>query len=143
MADQTPYPPLIPELQVFDLELSLAFYEAAGFEVAYARPDERFAMLRRGAVAIMLEEAFGPGRRLGAAELQRPLGRGMNLQIEVESASLLYSAMVSLGHQMEVDLEDAWYRAGDKQVGQVQFVVADPDGYLLRFFEDLGTREFA
>jgi catechol 2,3-dioxygenase-like lactoylglutathione lyase family enzyme len=138
-----PYPPLIPELQVFDLELSLAFYEAAGFEVAYERPEERFAMLRRGAVAIMLEEALGPGRCLSAAELQRPLGRGMNLQIEVESASVLYSAMVSLGHPMEVDLEDAWYRVGDKQVGQTQFVVADPDGYLLRFFEDLGTQRFA
>jgi hypothetical protein len=95
-----PYPPLIPELQVFDLELSLAFYEAAGFVVAYERPHERFAMLRRGAVAIMLEEAFGPGRRLGSAELQRPLGRGMNLQIEVESASDLYSALVRLGHAM-------------------------------------------
>jgi catechol 2,3-dioxygenase-like lactoylglutathione lyase family enzyme len=138
-----PYPPLIPELQVFDLELSLAFYEAAGFEVAYERPHERFVMLRRGAVAIMLEEAFGPGRRLGSAELQRPLGRGMNLQIEVESASDLYSALVRLGHAMQVELEDAWYRVGDQQVGQVQFVVADPDGYLLRFFEDLGSRELA
>jgi catechol 2,3-dioxygenase-like lactoylglutathione lyase family enzyme len=143
MAEQTPYPPLIPELQVFDLDLSLAFYQAAGFDVAYERPDERFVMLRRGTVAIMLEEAFGPGRRLGVAELRRPLGRGMNLQIEVESASDLYSALVRLGHAMQLELEDAWYRVGDKQAGQAQFVVADPDGYLLRFFEDLGSREFA
>jgi hypothetical protein len=121
--------------------VSLAFYMAAGFDVAYERPDERFAMLRRGAVAIMLEEAFGPGRRLGSAALQRPLGRGMNLQIEVESVADLHSALLRLGYRMQVDLEDAWYHVGDKQVGQVQFVVADPDGYLLRFFEDLGSRD--
>jgi hypothetical protein len=32
------------------------------------------------------------------------------------------------------------YRVGDKETGNKQFLVQDPDGYLLRFFEDLGLR---
>ena len=39
-----------------------------------------------------------------------------------------------------LDLEEKWYRMIDKEVGNKQFVVSDPDGYLLRFFEDLGER---
>jgi hypothetical protein len=35
-------------------------------------------------------------------------------------------------------VEDAWYRANDRYLGNRQFLVQDPDGYLRRFFEDLG-----
>ena len=38
-------------------------------------------------------------------------------------------------------LEAAWYRRGDHEVGNLQFLVQDPDGYLLRFFSDLGERQ--
>jgi GNAT superfamily N-acetyltransferase len=37
-------------------------------------------------------------------------------------------------------LEERWYRENEIENGQRQFVVADPDGYLLRFFTDLGQR---
>ena len=37
-------------------------------------------------------------------------------------------------------LEERWYRREDEELGNRQFVVADPDGYLLRFFTNLGTR---
>jgi hypothetical protein len=37
-------------------------------------------------------------------------------------------------------METRWYRIGRIERGNRQFVVADPDGYLLRFFEDLGER---
>lgn len=39
-----------------------------------------------------------------------------------------------------IPFEDRWYREGDTELGNRQFVVADPDGYLLRFFTDLGQR---
>jgi hypothetical protein len=39
------------------------------------------------------------------------------------------------------ELEERWYRVGDSEAGNHQFVTADPDGYLWRFFEDLGTRD--
>lgn len=39
-----------------------------------------------------------------------------------------------------LEVEDKWYRKDDYEVGNRQFVVADPDGYLLRFFQPLGGK---
>ena len=55
---------LIPELDVSDLDRSLAFYvDVVGFRVLYDRPEERFAFLDLDGARLMLEEAAGPGRR--------------------------------------------------------------------------------
>ena len=133
--------PLVPELDVTDLDASLAFYcDVLGFQVRYLRPEERFAYLKREGAELMLEEAAGPGRRFRTAPLERPFGRGANFQIQVADAPGLIERVRSAGAPILVDLEDRWYRRGDGEVGNRQFVVVDPDGYLLRFFEDLGRR---
>lgn len=133
--------PLVPELDVTDLDASLAFYcDVLGFQVRYLRPEERFAYLKREGAELMLEEAAGPGRRFRTAPLERPFGRGANFQIRVADAPGLIGRVRDAGAPILVDLEDRWYRRGDGEVGNRQFVVVDPDGYLLRFFEDLGRR---
>ena len=127
-------PALIPELQVTDLATSLQFYtRVLGFAVAYSRPEEGFAMLRREDAALMIEEAAGPGRRITTRPLERPFGRGVNLQIMASDADALAAAVQSAGYPLFIALEERSYRAGDGQIVQRQFVVADPDGYLLRF----------
>jgi catechol 2,3-dioxygenase-like lactoylglutathione lyase family enzyme len=132
---------LVPELDVSDLDVSLAFYrDGLGFQIRYARPEERFVFLERDGAELMLEEAAGPGRRFHAAPLERPFGRGMNLQIRVADATALLARARTAGAEVVIDLETRWYRREDEEVGNRQFVVADPDGYLLRFFEDLGAR---
>jgi catechol 2,3-dioxygenase-like lactoylglutathione lyase family enzyme len=134
------WPRLIPELEVLDLEASVRFYRDAGFEVSYRRPAEGFVMLVHRGVALMLEAADGPGRRFSSAPLERPLGRGVNLQIQVDDVVRLRRRLGKAGHRVVLELEQRWYPVGDREAGNHQFVVADPDGYLLRFFEDLGTR---
>jgi catechol 2,3-dioxygenase-like lactoylglutathione lyase family enzyme len=129
-------PALVPELDVTDLAASLGFYVGVlGFRVRYERPEERFAYLEREGAEIMLEEAAGPGRRFRTAALARPFGRGINLQIRCTDAAALAGRCKPL-----IALEERWYRVGVAERGNRQFVVADPDGYLLRFFEDLGER---
>jgi len=133
--------PLVPELDVTDLDASLAFYcDVLGFQVRYLRPEERFAYLKREGAELMLEEAAGPGRRFRTAPLERPFGRDANFQIQVTDAPGLVERVRGAGAPILIDLEDRWYRRGDGEVGNRQFVVVDPDGYLLRFFEDLGRR---
>jgi catechol 2,3-dioxygenase-like lactoylglutathione lyase family enzyme len=133
--------PLVPELDVTDLDISLAFYcDVLGFQVRYQRPEERFAYLKREDAELMLEEAAGPGRRFRTAPLERPFGRGANFQIRVADARALIERVRGAGASILIDLEDRWYRRGDGEVGNRQFVVVDPDGFLLRFFEDLGGR---
>lgn len=133
--------PLVPELDVADLEASLAFYVGVlGFTVRYSRPEEQFAYLEREGAELMLEAAAGPGRRFRTAPLEHPYGRGMNLQIVCSDVSALHTRVTTTDAEVVVPLETRWYRAGDVELGNRQFVVADPDGYLLRFFQDLGER---
>lgn len=139
-----PAPAVVPELDVADLAASLAFYrDVLGFLVAAERPEDGFAYLVRGGAHLMLEQAAGPGRRFRTAPLEHPFGRGVNLQIEVDDVDGLRAAVEAAGLPVLVDLEERWYRQGDDELGNRQFVVADPDGYLLRPFTSLGARKAA
>lgn len=134
-------PRLVPELDASDLDASLIFYvEICGFEIRYQRAEERFVYLDLAGAELMLQAADGPGRRFHTAPLERPFGRGINLQIEVDDVGRLHERAIDHGCPIVVPLEEQWYRTSDGHVGNRQFVVEDPDGYLLRFFEDLGTR---
>lgn len=134
-------PRLTPELDVNDLDRSLAFYAGViGFRVLFDRPEERFAYLDLDGAHLMLEEAAGPGRRFRTGALEYPFGRGVNFQIEVADVDATHARVRAAGFAVLVPLEERWYRAGEIENGNRQFVVADPDGYLLRFFTDLGQR---
>jgi catechol 2,3-dioxygenase-like lactoylglutathione lyase family enzyme len=134
-------PRLVPELDVASLQRSLAFYvDVLGFTLVFQRPEEKFARLAREGAELMLEEAAGPGRRFRIASLEYPFGRGINLQIEVDDVEVLHARVAAAGTTFAVALEDRWYRRDAKEYGKRQFVIADPDGYLLCFFSSLGTR---
>ena len=132
---------IVPELYCTDLERSLVFYtQVCGFAVRYARPEERFAYLDLNGAELMLEQTVTLERTWVAAPLEYPLGRGMSLQIEVVGLRALHDRVIEHGSRIFVPLEERWYRREAEEVGNRQFVVMDPDGYLLRFFEGLGAR---
>ena len=136
-----PIPGLVPELDVSDLDRSLAFYVGiVGFRLAYERPEERFAYLVLDDAHLMIEEAAGPGRRFHTGVLEHPFGRGMNLQIRTADAAALNARILAAGLVPYVALEERGYRGKRAEIGMRQFVVADPDGYLLRFVTALGER---
>lgn len=138
-----PNPVLVPELLVTDLDRSLAFWrDLCGFEVAYDRPEERFAYLTLGSVHLMLEE-IGDGRHWVTGPLAAPFGRGINFQISVPYAESLSQSMQDAGVEFYLSLETTWYRIGDEEAGVQQFLVTDPDGYLVRFQSSLGRRPAA
>jgi catechol 2,3-dioxygenase-like lactoylglutathione lyase family enzyme len=132
---------LVPELLATDLDRSLDFWcRLCGFSVAYARPEDGFAYLHRGGAQMMLEEVAQPGRRWVTAALEPPLGRGVNFQIEVDDLASLHAALLREGWPFYLNVEEKWYRVGLSETGVRQFLVQDPDGYLLRFQQPLGTR---
>lgn len=133
---------LIPELSVSDARTSVAFYtNILGFSLRYDRPEEGFAFLDRDGVQIMLDQV-GVGRDFDPLlkTLAQPWGRGVNLQIRVTDVAVLLAALAHANWPLVLPVEDRWYRQDKVMVGNRQFVVADPDGYLLRFFQDLGAR---
>lgn len=129
---------LTPELACTDAAASAAFYTGAlGFTQSYARPAQGFYHLSREGASLMLEQLSDTSWL--AAPATPPLGRGMHLQLMATDAPALAGRLEDAGHPLFRPLEEAWYRAGDIWHGQAQFVVADPDGYLLRFATPLGT----
>ncbi len=136
-------PALVPELMVSDLAASLRFWRGlCGFSVAWERPEDGFACLDLGGARVMLEQAEWPGqRRWRTGPLERPFGRGIHLEIGAPVAPIL-GALEAAGWPLFVPLEEVFYRVGAEEVGVRQFLVQDPDGYLLRFQEDVGVRPF-
>ena len=131
---------LVPELSVLDFEKSLAFYaDILGFEVAFSRPEERFAYLQLGDAQLMLDQ-FVEGQSWQTGEMSYPLGRGINLEIGVEDVEGMLRRLEAEHYPIKVPLEERWYRQDEVLNGQKQFLVMDPDGYLLRFVESLGTK---
>lgn len=126
------YAKLVPELVCSDFVASLAFYtDVLGFTVPYSRSEDRFAYLDREGAQLMLEQP--PGRAFVNGELQRPFGRGINFEIEVSDVEALYERVRRAGAPIFLPIETKWYARADVEVGNRQFIVEDPDGYLLRF----------
>jgi catechol 2,3-dioxygenase-like lactoylglutathione lyase family enzyme len=133
---------LVPELLVRDLHRSLAFYcDGCGFRIRFARPEDGFVYIELGQAQMMLE-LVTEGAWI-TAPLDPPFGRGINLQIEVDHIEALHDRLTAMNLPLFRPLETAWYRDGDIEHGQTQFLVQDPDGYLLRFMQHLGARSTA
>jgi hypothetical protein len=92
----------------------------------------------RGQAQIMLEELSAASWVTG--DLAAPFGRGINLQIEVPDVRSLHEAVVAAGLPLFGALTTNWYRDGGIEHGQAEFLVQDPDGYLLRFIQHLVER---
>jgi len=133
-------PKLIPELKVRDFKESLDFYtHLAEFEILYDRPEQQFAMLERDGAMLMIELMESQDRWV-IGKREYPLGQGINFQIEVGDVQALYDSFEKAKYPIFFEMEEKWYRKNDSEVGNRQFLVQDPDGYLLRFFQDLGAR---
>lgn len=131
-------PGLVPELLITDLTTSLNFWVTlCGFEILYDRPAEGFAYLHSGTAHVMLEQ-IGVGRNWIPGTLERPLGRGVNFQIAVPAVEPLVERIIAASWPLFMAPEDKWYQTGGTMVGVSQFLVQDPDGYLIRFSSRLG-----
>lgn len=131
----------MPELLVSDAARSIEFWcGLCGFRVSYQRPEEGFAYISLGSAHVMLEQQ-GVGRNWITGPLEPPLGRGVNLQIGVPSLEPILTALQDAGHPLFLASETKWYRIDDRtEAGVEQFLVTDPDGYLLRFQASIGRR---
>ena len=136
--------PVVPELYCSDFQRSIEFYTAnLGFKALFVREEDRFAFLDRNGAQIMIEQPKYPERTWLAGELQAPYGRGINLLIRAEDVVHLYGDLLAAECRIQVPIEEKWYRRDQHLIGARQFVVRDPDGYLLRFSESLGTKPIA
>jgi catechol 2,3-dioxygenase-like lactoylglutathione lyase family enzyme len=133
--------PLVPELYCSDIQKSLDFYcNILGFAIVYDRPEAKFAYIQREGVQLMIEELTENDRKWLSGPLEKPFGRGINLQMVTSSIDSLYETLRKHGIPLFMDIEEKWYRRAHDTVGNRQFAVQDPDGYLLRFSQTVGTK---
>jgi len=126
---------------VTDLPKSLHFWTVLlGFNIAYERPEVGFAYLDQGGVQLMLEQYDRNEGQWLTGPLETPLGRGINFQITVDSVEPILQRLAETQWPLFRHCADVWYRADAVEVGQREFLVQDPDGYLVRLVESLGER---
>jgi catechol 2,3-dioxygenase-like lactoylglutathione lyase family enzyme len=134
--DDAGWAPIIPELVVSDFSASLAFWtEVLGFDVMYRRTEPDFVMIRLSRAQVMLEVSNETSWLTG--EMERPFGRGINLEIEHPDPSQLAARLSRLGVKPYRSLRESRYLVAGVETVQLAVLVQDPDGYLLRFASDV------
>lgn len=129
---------LVPELDVLELGKSISFWcSVLGFQIAYQRPENGFVYIELQGSQLMLNQRNGNWE---TGDLERPFGRGINFQMLVDSVNPLLNALRNAKWPLFRECHDARYRIAGEERGYRQFLVQDPDGYLLRFAQDLGQR---
>ncbi|MBL7159596.1 VOC family protein [Candidatus Microgenomates bacterium] len=129
---------LIPELSVSNFEKSLKFYtKILGFKIKYKRDESKFAMISFQGSQIMIEEV---NNDWSTGKLEYPFGRGINFQIEVNKVQSILDNLKKYNYPIFIESKDSWYRQDNQLLGSKEFLIKDPDGYLLRFAEDLGIK---
>ena len=126
---------LIPELSVTDIEKSVFFYvNVLHFKIEYERKEDKFAFLSYGAAQLMLEQI---NDHWSVGDLVRPFGRGVNFQIETNDIDAIRQSLIKHGSTPFKDVFESAYTSNDAVFRQKEMLVCDPDGYLLRFSQDL------
>ena len=122
---------LIPELSVFDILQTKNFYEELGFKIEYERQEEKFVFMSFQDSQFMFEQIHDEGWNTG--ELIYPLGRGINFSIAVEDVEELYKLVKTLNFEIYKELTRNKYQVNGTEETQIEFLIQDPSGYLLRF----------
>ena len=119
---------LIPELSVRDIEKSKDFYLKIGFTIKYQR--EKFYFLELEENQLMIEEI---NDHWNVGELEYPFGRGINLSMSVSDIDALYQKLKAQHFVFFKELMSNTYQVEKEFYEDKEFLIQDPDGYLLRF----------
>lgn len=127
------------EMMVQEFGRSFAFWTGPmGFAVAFTRPAQKLACLvHPDGAQIMIYERDGDWE---TGPMEPPFGRGAVIQIYVADVARAHAAVQAAGVPFYVALREKWRDWGDRLGGQREFLVQDPDGYLVMVAERIGTR---
>ena len=121
---------LIPELSVTNIDKSKEFYLKLGFKIMYERKKDKFAFLELEGNQLMIEEI---NDNWNTGKLEYPFGRGINISMTVSDIDNYYQELVNKNITFFKDIMTNEYDVNDKTYLDKEFLIQDPDGYLLRF----------
>ena len=126
MRGNEPLVRVAPEFFVRDVAASVAFYQRLGF--AALRHDPELAVVGLGAAHVLLADERLAGEQLRNASAAR--GAGVNIRIMVEDVDAMHRLATAAGSPIVHEIADRAYGLRD-------FIMADPDGFMLRFASPL------
>jgi catechol 2,3-dioxygenase-like lactoylglutathione lyase family enzyme len=130
---------MVTELHVADLDASLAFWkEILGFEIAFRREEEKFVYLEHPeGQQIMLCQRHG---RFETGPMQWPLGQGAMFQIYFHEIGSILTNLAAQKWPIYLGPREVWRKTGERESGQEEVFVQDPDGYLVMLARSIGER---
>lgn len=138
-APPAPWAMLMAEMMVTDYPASLAFWKGVlGFGVAFERPAQKLAcLLHPDGAQVMIYQRDGDWE---TGSMEAPFGRGMVVQVYVADVDAVAARVRAAGLAFYVEPREKWRDWGDRMGGQREFLVQDPDGYLVMVVERIGER---
>ena len=121
---------LIPELSVTDIEKSKGFYLNLGFKVMYEKKEDKFCFLYLEDNQRMREEI---NNNWSVGGMKYPFGNGINIRMTVSDIDSVYENIISKKFVLFRKIKTQKYRVDDIIYEDKEFLLQDPDGYLLRF----------
>lgn len=121
---------LIPELSVTNIGKSKDFYIKLGFKIMYERVEDKFCFLELEGNQIMIQEE---NDNWSVGDMEYPFGRGINISMSVSNVKELYNNIIKQNIKVFKELEVHNYRVDDIVYNDLEFLIQDLDGYLLRF----------
>ena len=121
---------LIPELSVSDINKSKEFYLKIGFKIVYQRIEDKFIFLELEDNQIMIQEI---NSNWEVGELTYPFGRGINISMAIKDIDSYYLKLKNIGINFFKEMMINEYQVNMITYQDKEFLIQDPDGYLLRF----------
>ena len=121
---------LIPEFSVTDINKSKDFYISIGFKIMYERIEDKFCFLELEGNQLMIQEE---NDTWNVGDMQYPFGRGINISMSVSNVEKMYQEIVKKKIKVFKELDVHHYRVDDIVYDDLEFLIQDLDGYLLRF----------
>ena len=121
---------LIPELSVTNIDKSKEFYLTLGFKIMYERKEDKFAFLELEGNQLMIEEI---NDNWNTGKLEYPFGRGINISMTINDVDKYYQELINKKITFFKDIMTNEYDVNGKTYLDKEFLIQDPDGYLLRF----------
>lgn len=121
---------LIPEFSVSNIKASIDFYTSLGFNIVYERAQDKFCFLQLEDNQIMIEQI---NDNWNTAKLEYPFGRGINISMSVKDIDKFYEEVKNKNIKIFMKLKVNKYVVNDVIYEDKEFLIQDPDGYLLRF----------
>ena len=126
-------------MRVQDYQAALdRWCDLIGMTAVFTRPAQKLALLQhKDGAQVMIYQHDGDWE---TAAMQAPFGRGAIIQVFVADVAAVHARFAAANHAFYVDLREKLRDWRDRLDGQREFLVQDPDGYLVMVAQRIGER---